>query len=185
MLVVNLRTAGASTLTASLFNGGQGPFHAEAWAALSTSDEATTFSGTDVRVRLGEVWLGGPNGTAFELPYIRGDDATVNGVTWWHYEANLPNDLPPTCLFVVEALQPNADLLLTGPAVVPAVLHMNAAGHTLVFRPAVQGRWLARDRALMTLAKEQMPQPGSPLHVRMEQIKRAVKAGQGLLSPVR
>lgn len=185
-LAVQGRSPGSKVKTAGMFGGGKGPFHLEAWLSLGDAVPENTFTAQQVRVRVGEVWIGAVAGSAvYELQRVPEDDVGLNGRVWWHMVANVTQDLPPTCIFVAESRVADAALLLAGPQVVPVEPVMNAAGVARIpVYPARVTAWTARDRPLMQEAVRHMPQLGTPAWLRQDAIRAELAAGKTRRNPV-
>lgn len=107
-------------IIAAPFPGGQGPFRAEVWAALSDSDdEGVEFAAADV---VAEVSTGFPDqgdSRTWEMVVVEADTMELGGLRWFHYTARIQENLPLTAAFVVSSQQRGAYLFINGPVVVP------------------------------------------------------------------
>jgi hypothetical protein len=152
----------------SLFSGGRGPFRADVWATTAAADGRQVATPGDVTVQVGEAWLGQDPGPAvYNLEYVVEDDVIRGGVTWFHYRATIPGDLPSTVVFVISGTRPGRDLLAAGPQVVPEALLPSAPpvpARSAV--PAASRGWPGEVAPAVRFALERRPSLDKPVNLR-------------------
>lgn len=157
----------------SMFSGGSGPYYADVWVSPRADGVEQALPHTDVTVRVGEAWLGTAGMATYDLVYVPADDKTIDGLTWYHYVANITEALPPSCVLTVIANNDDVGFAIAGAQVVPVPLRMHAHGQTdLVPFKAVKSTWTAREMKLLQFASEHGPRLAPPPRRPVPNLKR-------------